>query len=698
MSDAAAWLAYNDAYLAAATARLHRGLKRLATREKPASSTAVSTIVAPPRARSRWLATLRRQRLDSGAPAKRAETWIDNNAGNVIVDDTLDGLQAAAAATVPAASGGKPPAPVHLQQIFNLSTFELETLLLCVAIELDTRTAALCAEAQGGMPPYPTFALAMALSNAPAWDILSPDRPLRYWRLIEITQQSGQPLMASALHADERVVNHLKGLEYLDDRLAPHVAALCGRATLSATQMAAAEEIAARMRVGRPSQLVQLTGTGAAAKEQVAVAAAGQLGLALYRVAGTALPQEAAGLANWIRLWQREAALRPLGLVLDAEEEERGMGLALAVSRFIAQLSAPAFLLCREPWARTDADTLTFEIGQPTRAEQASAWADWLGPEAGDAPARLAGQFDLELPDIGAIAGRQQRLGRTGLPELWQACLMRSRPALDLLAQRIDPRATWDDIVLPESSIQLLREIADQVEQRGQVYDSWGFRGKMSRGLGITVLFDGESGTGKTMAAEAIAKRLRLDLYRIDLSAVISKYIGETEKNLRRLFDAAEGGGGILFFDEADAIFAKRSEVRDSHDRYANIEVNYLLQRMEAYGGLAILATNMKSALDQAFMRRLRFVVKFPVPGPSERKLIWEKVFPAETPLERDDPAERVDYERLAKANLTGGGITNAALNAAFLAARAGTKVTMSLAVQAVQTELKKMVRPLQPM
>jgi hypothetical protein len=700
MSDAATWLRYNDAYLAAATAHLHRGLKRLAVRQEAASSTAISTIVAPPQARTRWLATLRRQRVHLGAAAteaKPAEMWIADNSGNVIVDDTVDGLLTEAAAAVPAASGGTPPAPVRLQQIFNLSAFELETLLLCVGIELDTRTAALCAEAQGEMRPYPTFALAMALSNSPAWDILSPDRPLRYWRLIEITQPSGHSLMTSGLHADERIVNHLKGLDYLDDRLAPYLSALPGGTPLSETQTAAAEEIAARLLAGSPFQLVQLIGPGKAAKEQIAAAAAGQVGLALYRVAAAALPQETAGLTNWIRLWRREAALRPLGLVVDAEDVERGTELSSLVSRYIAQLGSPTFLLCSEPWPRTGADTLTFEIERPTRAEQASAWVDLLGPEAGKAPARLAGQFDLELLDIAAIAAGQQRLGRTGLVELWQACLTRSRPALDLLAQRIDPRATWDDIVLPESSIQLLQEIADQVEQRGQVYDYWGFRRKMSRGLGITVLFDGESGTGKTMAAEAIARRLRLDLYRIDLSAVVSKYIGETEKNLRRLFDAAEGGGGILFFDEADAIFAKRSEVRDSHDRYANIEINYLLQRMEAYGGLAILATNMKSALDQAFMRRLRFVVKFPVPSPAERKLIWEKVFPAETPIETDDTGERVDYERLAKANLTGGGISNAALNAAFLAARAGTKVTMSLIVQAVQTELTKMARPVQP-
>ena len=210
----------------------------------------------------------------------------------------------------------------------------------------------------------------------------------------------------------------------------------------------------------------------------------------------------------------------------------------------------------------------------------------------------------------------------------------------------------------------------------------------MNRGLGISVLCTGESGTGKTMAAEVIANDLALDLYRIDLSAVVSKYIGETEKNLRALFDAAEYGGVVLFFDEADALFGKRSEVKDSHDRYANIEINYLLQRIEAYGGLALLATNLKNTLDTAFMRRLRFVVNFPFPGVPERRRIWQKVFPADT------PTDGLDYDRLARLNLSGGNIHSIALNAAFLAAGEGSAVTMPLLLQAARIEYMKLERP----
>ena len=216
--------------------------------------------------------------------------------------------------------------------------------------------------------------------------------------------------------------------------------------------------------------------------------------------------------------------------------------------------------------------------------------------------------------------------------------------------------------MLPAEQTTLLHQIAQQVEQRHTVYEDWGFAAKMNRGLGISALFAGDSGTGKTMAAEVIANDLQLNLYRIDLSAVVNKYIGETEKNLRRLFDAAEDGGAILFFDEADALFGKRSEVKDSHDRYANIEINYLLQRMEAYRGLAILATNMKGALDPAFMRRLRFIVNFPFPGASERKLMWQKVFPRRALKDTAD----LDYDRLARFTVTGGNIHSIALNAAF--------------------------------
>jgi SpoVK/Ycf46/Vps4 family AAA+-type ATPase len=222
-----------------------------------------------------------------------------------------------------------------------------------------------------------------------------------------------------------------------------------------------------------------------------------------------------------------------------------------------------------------------------------------------------------------------------------------------------------------------------------QVYETWGFSALGRRGLGVSALFAGDSGTGKTMAAEVLAHELELDLYRIDLSAVVSKYIGETEKNLRQVFDAAEEGGSILLFDEADALFAKRGEVKDSHDRYANMEVAYLLQRMESYQGLAILTTNLKSSLDRAFTRRLRFTVHFPFPDLGQRERIWAQVFPATAPTRGIEPA------KLAQLKVTGGNIRNIAMNAAFLSAEADEPIGMAHLLKAATLEADKLERPI---
>jgi SpoVK/Ycf46/Vps4 family AAA+-type ATPase len=227
------------------------------------------------------------------------------------------------------------------------------------------------------------------------------------------------------------------------------------------------------------------------------------------------------------------------------------------------------------------------------------------------------------------------------------------------------------------------------LRQRVTVHDLWGFARKSRRGLGISALFHGPSGTGKTMAAEVLASALRLDLYHIDLSRIVSKYIGETEANLRRVFDAAEENGAILLFDEADSLFGTRSQVKDSHDRYANIEVSYLLQRMEAYRGLAILTTNMRSALDPAFLRRIRFAVRFPFPDAGQRSAIWRKVFPAEA------ETLGLDHDRLARLQVAGGNIRNIALNAAFLAADAGEPVGMRHLREAAHAEYAKLDRRL---
>jgi hypothetical protein len=437
-----------------------------------------------------------------------------------------------------------------------------------------------------------------------------------------------------------------------------------------------------------------LLGPDALSKRLVAGRICRAANLHPYSLQSNALPSTPAEMETFSRLWRRSALLLPVALYLKADglepPAERTMN-ASAVSRLLSRTNALVFVDAREPWPALPEDSYSADVARPSPVEQEAAWTAALGAEAGESPARLAGQFSLNIDTIREIAAEtgDTAAGPIDHERLWDTCLALTRPNLETLAERIVPRATWDDIVLPDTEKRLLRQLADQVGQRHRVYQDWGFGATMSRGLGVSVLFAGESGTGKTMAAEVVANHLRLDLYRIDLSAVVSKYIGETEKNLRRLFDAAEAGGMILFFDEADALFGKRSEIKDSHDRYANIEVNYLLQRMESFGGLAILASNMKGALDGAFLRRLRFVVNFPFPGATERKAIWRKAFPAQTPT-RD-----LDFDRLARLNLAGGHIALIALNAAFVAAQAKGDVTMPLILDAARNEFRKIERPI---
>jgi SpoVK/Ycf46/Vps4 family AAA+-type ATPase len=377
--------------------------------------------------------------------------------------------------------------------------------------------------------------------------------------------------------------------------------------------------------------------------------------------------------------------LLPLALYLDADDADPGPdAVAPPLGRFLGRLTAPVFVSVRESWPNLDRLSVVLDVRPPTPSERMALWKGLLGDHADNGTAEsLSGQFALDAATIRSI-GRSTR----DPDQVRRLCRVRTRPRMDALAQRLQPRVGWDDLVLPPAQLETLHEIANQVAHRTTVYDDWGFGRRVSRGLGISALFAGGSGHGKTLTGEVLAHHLDLDLYRVDLSAVVSKYIGETEKNLRRLFDAAETGGMILFFDEADALFGKRTEVKDSHDRYANIEVSYLLQRMEAYGGLSILATNMRNSLDGAFMRRLRFVVEFPFPGLEERREIWSKVFPDEAPY------RELDLDRLAALRVTGGMARNIALNAAFLASAAGEDITMPTVLLAARSEFRKLQHP----
>jgi hypothetical protein len=628
----------------------------------------------------------------------------------------------AEAAMLEAEEMAPPPALVELSSILGLTRFEQSMLLLCAAIELDMEIASFCGKIQGESQRYPTYALVLGLFDDPVWDIVSPERPLRSWRLIEIHQSGVQPLTVSPIKADERIVNYLKGLNYLDDRLQSFLAPLTLPAVeadldacLAPSQQQVAAAIAQQLQAATHWQslpLIQLLGSDRSSKQWVAAAVADLFDLPLYRMRVELLPTHASDLETLIRLWQREIRLFPVALYLDGTAIEGGnpeKASAVALQFFLDGIHGLFFLDVREQSAQLEQPTLSFEVAKPTPLEQREVWQQVFEGSPDNSAALLSSQFNLNLTDIQQIAAtvraeREQVTALEGkakgkksakvMPEeldcrLWDACLVRTRPRLDALAQRLDAKATWDDIVLPLEETQLLRQIADQVRHRSKVYDEWGFRDRMNRGLGVNALFAGESGTGKTMAAEVIANDLRLNLYRIDLSAVVSKYIGETEKNLRRLFDAAEDGGAILFFDEADALFGKRSEVKDSHDRYANIEVNYLLQRIEAYRGLAILATNLKGSMDSAFMRRLRFIINFPFPSLESRQKMWQKVFPPQMPI------SELDTKHLAQLNLTGGSIHTAAINAAFLAAQEQTSVEMSHILTSIRAEFRKLDRPI---
>jgi ATPase family associated with various cellular activities (AAA) len=702
MTDGNKWQAENAVYLSAALAWVRLRLERQARREVSPFSEIGETFFAPdqteePSRFGRW--------LGNRGSAKPAAASQSTKLLPPASEHTLDEQIARAAEAIGAAAGmDPPPALLILAERFGLSRFERDLLLLCAAIELDTGIASLCNLAQGRTNcPYPTFALAMALFEEPAWEALSPERPLRYWRLIEINQPGAQPLTTSALRVDERIVNYLKGLNYIDDRLAPLLVPIAPSSSvmrLAESQENAVTTIVRYLEQTKRRRLpvIQLPGSDSASKQLIAWQAANALGLHLSRLPAEWLPVNAAELETLARFLNRESLLIPVAFYLDTTvadkpaAESPDSNRSSALHRFLSRVNCLIFLDTRDVRQLSSSEAITLDVGKPTRPEQQTAWAEALGDSAADSPALLAGQFNLGLQEIDRIASAIADAGsddaRTRHQRLWDECLATTRPRLDELAQRLDAKATWNDIVLPLQEARLLHQIAAQVSQRAKVYEEWGFSQRMNRGLGISALFAGDSGTGKTMAAEVIANELRLNLYRIDLSAVVSKYIGETEKNLRRLFDAAEDGGAILFFDEADALFGKRSEVKDSHDRYANIEINYLLQRLEAYRGLAILATNMKGALDSAFVRRLRFIVNFPFPGAAERREIWRKVFPPQT------STQGLDFDRLVRLNLTGGNIHNVALNAAFLAAKANQPVTMPFVFEAARAEFGKLERP----
>jgi hypothetical protein len=583
--------------------------------------------------------------------------------------------------------------------VFALSRFERAVLLMCAGVELDGAFASLVARAQGavGQPhAEPTFSLALAALPEAHWSAITPAGPLRRWRLIEVAP--GPSLTTSGLRIDERVLHHLAGATHVDVRLVGFVGVEPSGTGLMASQRDAFDGIVGAWTSGdRPVPLIQLCGEDPLARRAVAATACESLGLSLLAFPSSSIPSDPAELSAFARLCERESAMLGAALLLECDESEAGEPAAdRLIERFAVAIGSALILSSRERRPSPLRRTVAIDVGRPTADEQRTLWRHELGEDATDrAIESVVSQFALGADGIrdAAMAARASRTASHEEVEfqaqLWEACRRQARPRLDDLAQRIDAVARWDDLVLPPPALGSLREIGVHARHRTTVYERWGFAERSRRGLGISALFAGASGTGKTMAAEVLAAGLRLDLYRIDLSQVVSKYIGETERNLRRVFDVAEEGGAVLLFDEADALFGKRTEVKDSHDRYANIEVSYLLQRMEAYRGLAILTTNMKEALDTAFLRRIRFIVHFPFPDAPARAAIWRRIFPTATPVDGLDPV------RLAQLNLAGGNIRNVALSAAFLAAEARTAVRTEHVLQAARAEYAKLDKTL---
>jgi hypothetical protein len=576
----------------------------------------------------------------------------------------------------------------------RLSAFERDVLLLAAAVQLDATLLAAPGKAEGS----PSFGLAFGLFCERAWAVVSPASPLHRYRLV--TVDAGDLLVRAALRIDDSVLTFLLGASASDGRAVDMVEWVRPPSFLPPTHARLAERMAAIWSGGdgaARSSLIQVAGgDDVTAPRAIAAAACGKLGVRLASLRSPDVPTAANDRAGLARLWEREHAMSDAVLLIDLTDETPESGRA--ATELAEIVDAPVVVATREPVSLRRWNSVRLEATRPPIQEQVELWRHALPLGAACPPGALEGvaaQFRATCTIVEEVASALRGClepaaapGEVGRA-LHQTCRLASRRRLDNLAARVSSAVSWSDLVVPAHTARILREITAQLRHRALVYERWGFSDAGDRGLGISALFHGDSGTGKTMAAEVIANELSLDLYRVDLSRVVSKFIGETEKNLRRVFDAAEESGAVLLFDEADALFGKRSEVKDSHDRYANVEVSYLLARMETYRGLAILTTNFRQAVDSAFMRRIRFVVQFTFPDALQRAAIWARAFPPRTPLRDLNPSA------LARLAVTGGSIRNIAIAAAFLAADAGQPVTGAHILQAAATEYAKLNKTL---